>query len=122
MDDIDRGTHRADLSAHVSRRRALSRSHHQRKLCRANADVLELACADSTVPVEAALVLPEVMLLAVEDACVRVHELAWQARRPSWWNPRAALRWHAEAAELRRRQERVRTLGDRYLGGPLTFA
>jgi hypothetical protein len=45
-------------------------------------DVLEVACAQRTAPVEAALELTDVMLLVVEDACTRFTEQAWLARRP----------------------------------------
>ena len=84
--------------------------------------MLEVACAHRTVPVEAALELPDVMLVIVEDACTRLTEQAWLERRPLVWDRRSVRRWHAEASQLRRKQERVQALAEQYLNGPLTHA
>jgi hypothetical protein len=117
MDTTERATHRVGIVARLRHTRA---SGHP--VGTLSPDFLEVACAHRTVPVEAALELPDVMLLVVEDACARIAEQAWQARRPPRWNVGATRRWRAETAPLHRKQERVRALAEQYLDGPLTPA
>ena len=79
------------------------------------AGTLSLASAGRTVPVDAALRLPDVMLLVTEDACARIAEADWRLRRPSWRRPRARLRWYRERRQLRAKTARVRALAEEYL-------
>jgi hypothetical protein len=117
MDATEQATHRFGIVARLRHPRPSGRSGGA-----LNTDVLDVACAHRTVPVEAALELPDVMLLVVEDACARFAEQAWHARRPPRWNVAATRRWRTEAAQLHRKQERVQALAEQYLDGPLAPA
>ena len=78
---------------------------------------LELTCAERTVGVEAALRLPNVMMLVVEDACARIAEESRQRRKPRRWRLRAHRRWRQEGERLREKRVRMRDLAVECLDG-----
>ncbi|WP_037570272.1 hypothetical protein [Phaeacidiphilus oryzae] len=78
---------------------------------------LWLECADREIPEEAAILLPDVMLLVVEDLCARISRQAWRERRPRCWRLRARARRRAEDRLLAAREARVRVLSEEYLDG-----
>ncbi|MBO1333017.1 hypothetical protein [Streptomyces sp. VRA16 Mangrove soil] len=80
--------------------------------------VLELPCADRTVGVAAALELPSVMMLVVEDACTRIAYADWRHREPSRLHVRARRRWQAEGHQLRAKRQRLRELAVECLDAP----
>ncbi|MFF4804323.1 hypothetical protein ACFY1U_39115 [Streptomyces sp. NPDC001351] len=82
------------------------------------ATVLHLPCARRTVGVEAALRLPTVMVLVVEDACTAIALRDWERREPSHWRPWALRRWGAEGRRLRAKELRVRELAAQSLDAP----
>ncbi|MDX3387234.1 hypothetical protein PV682_38195 [Streptomyces niveiscabiei] len=78
---------------------------------------LELTCAQRTVGVEAALRLPNVMMLVVEDACARIAEESWQRRGPRRWRLHAHRSWRQEGEQLREKRARMRDLAVECLDG-----
>jgi hypothetical protein len=74
------------------------------------ATVVHLPYAERTVGVEAALQLPTVMMLVVEDACAVIALRDWQRREPSRWHPLARRRWLAEGGRLRAKKARMKEL------------
>ncbi|MFE7172918.1 hypothetical protein [Streptomyces sp. NPDC057616] len=82
------------------------------------ATVVHLPCARRTVGVEAALRLPSVMVLVVEDACTVMALHDWQRREPHRLRPLARRRWRAEGRRLRAKEERMRELAAQCLDAP----
>ncbi|MCI3278230.1 hypothetical protein [Streptomyces cylindrosporus] len=89
-----------------------------RRSSRYPSTVLHLSCARRTVGVEAALRLPTVMVLVVEDACTVIALRDWAHREPSHWRPWARARWHAEGRRLRAKELRMRELAAQCLDTP----
>lgn len=80
--------------------------------------VVHLPCARRTVGVEAALRLPSVMVLVVEDTCTVIALRDWERREPRRLHPWARRRWEAEGRRLRAKEERVRELAAQCLDAP----
>ncbi|MBD0842094.1 hypothetical protein [Streptomyces sp. TRM68416] len=80
--------------------------------------MLHLPCAERTVGVEAALRLPDVMVLVVEDTCAVIALRNWARREPPIWRRRARRCWHAEGRRLRAEKARVKDLAARCLDEP----
>jgi hypothetical protein len=80
--------------------------------------VLRLPCARRTVGVEAALRLPGVMVLVVEDACTVIALRDWRRREPPRLHPWARRRWWAEGRRLRAKEARIRELAAQCLDAP----
>ncbi|MER6628953.1 hypothetical protein ABT301_12010 [Streptomyces sp. NPDC000987] len=89
-----------------------------RRSDRRPATLLHLPCAERTVGVEAALVLPTVMVLVVEDACAVIALRDWQRREPSRRHPLARRRWRAEGERLRAKKARIKELAAQSLDTP----
>lgn len=89
-----------------------------RRSSRRPSTVLHLPCARRTVGVEAALRLPTVMVLVVEDACTVIALRDWERREPSHWRPWVRRRWHEEGRRLRAKELRVRELAAQSLDAP----
>jgi hypothetical protein len=68
--------------------------------------------------VEAALKLPNVMMLVVEDFCVRIAHEDWQHREPTRWNPRLRRCWRSEGRLLRAKKARLKELAAQCLDAP----
>ncbi|MCX3059886.1 hypothetical protein [Streptomyces beihaiensis] len=79
---------------------------------------LRLRSVDRTVGVEAALRMPSVMVLVVEDACVRFAQEDWAMRRPPRRRPLERRHWYAEGQRLRAKSARLRALAAECLDGP----
>ncbi|WP_438295505.1 hypothetical protein [Streptomyces sp. HUAS TT7] len=60
--------------------------------------------------VEAALRLPTVMMLVVEDACTRIAREDWRRREPARWRCKAYHRWCSEGQQLRAKKARLKEL------------
>ncbi|PWI17957.1 hypothetical protein DI272_30220 [Streptomyces sp. Act143] len=80
--------------------------------------LLDLPCTHRTVGVEAAVRLPTVMMLVVEDACTAFAREDWRAHEPPRWRPRARRRWHSEGRRLRDKETRLRELAVQCLDTP----
>jgi len=80
--------------------------------------LVHLPCARRTVGVEAALRLPSVMVLVVEDACTVIALRDWERREPHRLRPWARRRWHAEGRRLRAKELRMRELAAQCLDAP----
>ncbi|MDN3028990.1 hypothetical protein [Streptomyces sp. S.PB5] len=80
--------------------------------------VLDLPCAERTVGVEAALKLPTVMMLVVEDTCTQIAREDWRRREPPRWRPQARHRWHAEGRRLHAKTARLKELAAQCLDTP----
>ncbi|MDN3029196.1 hypothetical protein [Streptomyces sp. S.PB5] len=89
-----------------------------RRSSRRPSTVLHLPCARRTVGVEAALRLPTVMVLVVEDTCTLIALRDWQDREPPRRRPRARHRWHAEGRRLRAKEQRMLELAEQCLDAP----
>lgn len=72
--------------------------------------VLDLPCAERTVGVEAALKLPNVMMLVVEDTCAQIAHEDWQHREPTRWHPRAHRCRRSEGRLRRAKKARLEEL------------
>jgi len=72
--------------------------------------VVTLPCARRTVGVEAALWLPNVMMLVVEDVCTAFSREDWRRREPAPWRSQARHRWHTEGRQLDAKETRLRDL------------
>jgi hypothetical protein len=70
------------------------------------------------VGVEAALRLPSVMVLVVEDACTVIALRDWEQREPHRLRLWARRRWHAEGRRLRAKELRIRALAAQCLDAP----
>ncbi|MEV0173575.1 hypothetical protein AB0I00_20960 [Streptomyces sp. NPDC050803] len=81
-----------------------------RRSSRRSPSELHLPCAERTVGVAAALRLPEVMVLVVEDTCAVIALRDWQRREPPRWRPQARHRWQVEGRRLRAEKARVKDL------------
>jgi hypothetical protein len=79
---------------------------------------LDLPCAQRTVGVEAALRLPSVMMLVVEDACTMIALTDWRRREPPRRRPRERHRWHAEGQRLEAKKGRLKELAAQCLDTP----
>ncbi|MFF0739672.1 hypothetical protein ACFYVL_04650 [Streptomyces sp. NPDC004111] len=79
---------------------------------------LRLQCAQRVVGVEAALLLPNVMVLVVEDVCTRLAYEDWQRRRPARWHLVAHRRWRAEGIWLEGKFQRLWALAGDCLDCP----
>ncbi|MEV0740224.1 hypothetical protein AB0I51_30805 [Streptomyces sp. NPDC050549] len=80
--------------------------------------VLALRCAQRTVGVEAALQLPSVMVLVVEDACTAFALEDWRRREPPRRHLQARRGWQAEGRRLRTKEGRLRELAAQCLDTP----
>ncbi|EST18709.1 hypothetical protein M878_44530 [Streptomyces roseochromogenus subsp. oscitans DS 12.976] len=80
--------------------------------------VLDLPCAERTVGVEAALKLPNVMMLVVEDTCAQIAHEDWQHREPTCWHPQAHRCWRSEGRLLRAKKARLKELAAQCLDAP----
>jgi hypothetical protein len=80
--------------------------------------VVTLPRAQRTVGVEAALRLPNVMMLVIEDACTALSREDWQRREPARWRPRARHRRHTEGRRPDAKETRLRDLAVQCLGAP----
>nr|WSY53833.1 hypothetical protein OG999_29445 [Streptomyces sp. NBC_00886] len=60
--------------------------------------------------VEAALRLPNVMMLVVEDACTALSREGWRRREPVRWRFQARRRRQTEGRQLDAKENRVRDL------------
>ncbi|WP_329268346.1 hypothetical protein [Streptomyces sp. NBC_01451] len=80
--------------------------------------VVDLPCAQRTVGVEAALRLPNVMMLVVEDACTQIALTDWRRREPPRWRHRARHRWYAEERWLDAKKARLKELAAQCLDTP----
>lgn len=89
-----------------------------RKSRRRPTTVLDLPCARRTVGVEAALRLPSVMMLVVEDACTVIALTDWRRREPPRWRPQARHRWHIEGRRLEAKKARLKELAAECLDTP----
>ncbi|MGW3938747.1 hypothetical protein [Streptomyces phaeochromogenes] len=80
--------------------------------------VLALRRAQRTVGVEAALRLPSVMVLVVEDSCTAFAHEDWRRREPPRRRLQARRDWQAEGRRLRTKEERLRELAAQCLDTP----
>lgn len=80
--------------------------------------VLDLPCAERTVGVEAALKLPNVMVLVVEDTCAQIAHEDWQHREPTRWHLQAHRCWRSEGRLLRAKKTRLKELATQCLDAP----
>lgn len=80
--------------------------------------VLRLPGAERTVGVEAALTLPTVMMLVVEDTCAQIAREDWQRREPSRWRPYAHHCWCRQGDVLRAKKDRLKDLAAQCLDAP----
>ncbi|MFE2064380.1 hypothetical protein ACFXDH_18580 [Streptomyces sp. NPDC059467] len=80
--------------------------------------VLDLPCAQRTVGVEAALQLPNVMMLVVEDACTQIADEDWRHREPTRRHVWARRKWRSEGRLLRAKKARLKALATQCLDAP----
>ncbi|MEU6379227.1 hypothetical protein [Streptomyces sp. NPDC046909] len=80
--------------------------------------VLDLPYVERTVGVEAALCLPSVMVLVIEDLCAQVAHEDWQRREPPRWRPAARHHWCGEGQQLRAKKDRLKELAAQCLDSP----
>jgi hypothetical protein len=77
--------------------------------------MLSIGCAGRSVGVDAAVQLPDVMFLVVEDACARLAQADRDRRRPRRWQLRALRRWRTEGKRLQAKAERIQRLSGELL-------
>ncbi|WP_431964802.1 hypothetical protein [Actinacidiphila sp. bgisy160] len=80
--------------------------------------VLDLPCAERTVGVEAALKLPSVMMLVIEDTCAQIAREDWQRSEPTRWHLQAHRCWRSEGRLLRAKGVRLKELAAQCLDAP----